>query len=252
MPNAQAQAQEAEKKKKEEEHANKLSAAIEEQIRIKNENENLRREQIQHDYNDKDQVSNKGWDDVVKSGKDLYSGPQNGYDSWISAMSSLMSFLQKETEHLIETGPTRDDKLINKLNDLGHYIGKGVYDRVPAFIKGHQNRTNKPGFDFKVEFDSQNRMSVTHLKRDDGQPITNDVKDAITQGVLCQMMQKGYTASKDRPWVMQDKNGDDLTQEKYLELTKNSSPIQYIAKLVQQGKTVIQTEPEDVQPLARP
>ena len=194
---------------------NEQLAAIEECNRIKIEHAKLLEQQKQVSFGQQDQEFNEMWSEIAKEGKGLFSGPQSGYDSWVSGMSTALAIDQKIIEGILKHPNPLFERMRHNLS-----------------TKLGQAKDDKLGYDFTLEVDSQNKLCLKNLKRHDGKPITKEDKETVMACCVLQKMCQGYKPDEQRSGVMVDDTGNDLTREKFLMLQKDDSPNQFVAKFI--------------------
>lgn len=202
----------------------KLKKLFEEQARSKEELEKLRAQEKYNRLHVLKAETQPKWDDIVNEARKMFHQSQAGYDTWVSAMSTLIGMALDIVNYLYESHDIRANA-----RDL-------VFDKMGISALGQwlfsQRKVDpNPIIRFDVKFDDKNRMSIKNLMRSDKQPFTHEQETAIYAAVVDQITSQGYSVDKAQPFVFTDGYGKELTQEAYEKLGLN--PVNHVHDLIQ-------------------
>ena len=111
----------------------------------------------QASYAKKEALSQTYWDEMLKAAHELLHSGQQGYDSWVSAMSSVVQSAERRNKALWSS----IDLLI-------------ITNWLPSLALSEDKL---PGVRYSVEFDADNKMVIKDLVRVNSKPL--DLLDAI-------------------------------------------------------------------------
>ena len=100
-------------------------------------------------FQDLNAQAEEEWKIVLKKADDLLHSGQQGFDSWVSAMSSV-----------VQTSEQRN-KAIFSHNSIAHFL----YRQMPEFVGTHiiLGQDTLPGIEYFVDFDDEGTLNIKNL-----------------------------------------------------------------------------------------
>ncbi|HBI21953.1 MAG TPA: hypothetical protein DDY37_05135 [Legionella sp.] len=161
-----------------------------------------------------DEIRPKG-DEISKRLKGQYRGERAGYETFDSAMSTIMATNFELCQYLAERLPIEQAKMFDALSSAGHKLRQTTVGQLAGL--GERPFSLQPGVDFDVEFDTHGQMMIKNLKRDDKKEFTFAQEDAIQRSAEVLLAIKGC---KKTEGTFYDETGAVMTQAKYLDIKK--------------------------------
>lgn len=160
-------------------------------------------------YEESEKTATTAWDKVVEHSDNLLSNRREGYESIISAMQNMFSFVMKIAAWERAKGPI----LLGKAADFIGNIGGSVYDKMAS----QSPDPLIPVIEFDLEFDDKKECVKTTCVRQDNTPLTIEQKTLLEAVAVGFFKEKGYNpilGEKNRgKYVHED--GTRLSAEKF-------------------------------------
>ncbi len=195
---------------------------LQKQAKLKNEAQNTRAYQRAAKSEKKHAIAREEWDTFDKHIKERIATGQQGYDTWVAAMSSIVILCRIFINALDASDPLGSifGWGAGKASDIYHSLADG------ANVTEEEIKKNLPDLQHYVEFTDDDKLNIASLsknmRRSDGRDFPPEVKEVFQVGMQTGMElwlgQHGYHLQANTRDVFVDEHGTQLTKALFEEL----------------------------------